>query len=195
MSVPEPVPRSIGPSDAALVVAARAGEVWASESLYRRHIHVVHGLTCRLFGRDSDVDDVVQETFIDALSSLDRLEEPGAFRSWVCGIAVRKICKLIRRRRLLTRLGLRRPEDPPEIGRMMAKTAPPDVVSELRSVYQAIQGLPAELRVTFLLRRVEGANLDEIASMTETSLATVKRRLVKAAEMLGSVVSPGENEP
>jgi RNA polymerase sigma-70 factor (ECF subfamily) len=78
---------------------------------------------------------------------------------------------------------------------MMAKTAPPDVVSELRSVYQAIQGLPAELRVTFLLRRVEGANLDEIASMTETSLATVKRRLVKAAEMLGSVVSPGESEP
>ena len=44
----------VGPSDAALVVAARAGEEWAFEALYRRYADMVHGLVFRLTGgRDS----------------------------------------------------------------------------------------------------------------------------------------------
>src|SRR6266513_458158 len=61
-----------GPSDAALVVAARAGEAWAQEALFRRHARMVNGLALRLIGRDADLDDLVQEAFAQALGSLDR---------------------------------------------------------------------------------------------------------------------------
>src|SRR5687768_11414138 len=115
MAALEPVPRIGGPSDAALVVAARAGEAWAAEALYRRHVATSHGLACRLLGRDVDVDDILQESFLDALGSLDRLTDPSAFRAWVSSIVVRKTYNLLRKRRLLTRLGLRRSDAPIDI--------------------------------------------------------------------------------
>src|SRR5688572_10280541 len=63
-----PVTRSgAGPTDAALVVAARAGEDWAREALFRRHAPMVAGMAFRLLGRDEDVDDLVQDSFVEAL--------------------------------------------------------------------------------------------------------------------------------
>jgi RNA polymerase sigma-70 factor (ECF subfamily) len=169
------------------VVAARAGEHWACEALYRRHVATVHGLACRLLGRDSDVDDILQDTFITAFATLDRLEEPGAFRSWVCGMAVRKTCKLIRRRRLLSRLGLRRREEPIDFDRLRGRSAPPEVVLELRAIYQVLTELPADVRAALVLRKIEGASLEETAQMLGCSLATAKRRIARGEAVLRQV--------
>lgn len=174
----------VAPTDAALVVAARAGEAWACEVLYRRHVGTVFGLACRLLGSKADVDDLLQESFLAAFSTLDRLEDGGAFRSWVCGILVRKTSKLIRRHALLARLGLRRATPPPDLDSILSPSTPPDVAVELRQLYDRLQRFPGELRTTLLLRRVEGASLEEIAQLTGASLATVKRRLKKGAAML-----------
>jgi RNA polymerase sigma-70 factor (ECF subfamily) len=182
------LPRSSAPSDTALVVAARAGEAWACEALFRRYVGVVHGLVCRLLGSDEETDDVVQETFIAAFSSVDHLDDPAAFRSWVCGIAVRRVGKLIRKRRLLRRLGLGR-DSHSEIDGLLARTASPDVVLQLRALYVALERMPARLRVVLLLRRVEGATLEEIARWTGLSLATVKRRLSEADRRLGALLA------
>ncbi len=174
----------VGPTDAALVIAARAGEAWACEVLYRRHAQAVYGLACRLLGSKVDVDDLLQDSFLTAFATLDRLEDGGAFRSWVCGILVRKTSKLMRRNALLARLGLRRAAPPPDLDSILSPSTPPDVAVELRQLYDRLQRFPGELRTTLLLRRVEGASLEEIAQLTGASLATVKRRLKKGASML-----------
>ena len=44
--------------------------------------------------------------------------------------------------------------------------------------------MPTDVRLTLLLRRVEGVTIEEVAAMMETSIATVKRRLAKAEEVL-----------
>lgn len=186
MATPRKLPTrsGAGPSDAALVVSARAGEVWAKEALFQRHAHMAAGLAFRLLGRDEDVDDLVQESFVAALASLDQLEEPQAFGSWLCGIVVRVAYKTLRRRRLLSRLGLRRADvvDPDAI---VSRDAPADVVRELREIYGKIERLPPKLRVPLLLRRVEGLPLDEVAAMIGASRATAKRRIAEAASELG----------
>lgn len=186
MSVVRELPRaaSAAPSDTALVVAARAGEDWAREALYRRHVPAVHGLAFRLLGRDADVDDLVQDAFVAAFSSLDRLNDPALFRAWVSGILVRRTSKALRRRRLLARLGLSRPSEPVDLDALVSHAAPPDVAAELRAVYGALDELPPDLRVALILRRVDGATLGEIAALTGASLATVKRRVHKAEELL-----------
>src|SRR5436190_20397911 len=102
---PKQTQSEAGPSDAALVVAARAGEKWAQEALFRRHARMVNGLAYRLLGRDQELDDLVQESFLAALRSLDRLAQPQAFAAWLGSIVVRSSHKLLRRRRMLTRLG------------------------------------------------------------------------------------------
>src|SRR5258706_15733966 len=134
-----------GPSDAALVTAARAGEGWATEALFRRHAPMVNGLAYRLLGRDTEVDDVVQESFVQALGALDALKEPQAFASWMASIVVRTTSKLLRRRKLLARFGLRRSE-PIDVDALIGPAVPPDAATELRAVDRMVEGLPLEVR-------------------------------------------------
>jgi RNA polymerase sigma-70 factor (ECF subfamily) len=175
-----------GPSDAALVVAARAGERWASEALFHRYVKTVNRLAFRLMGRDVDVDDLVQESFAQALTGLRRLEEPGVFGPWLTAIVARTAYKMIRRRQLLRRVGLWEREAPIDLETVVSRTAPPDVAAELRRVYAALHELPAALRVPLVLHRVEGLELQEIAAIVGASLATVKRRIAQAEEALAS---------
>jgi RNA polymerase sigma-70 factor (ECF subfamily) len=193
---PEPVtrPAPVGPSDAALVVAARAGEGWAFEALYRRYGDLVHGLAFRLTGGGPDVDDLVQDSFVQAFDSLDRLEDPAAFRSWLWGVTVRTAGKLLRRHRLFARLGLRRREAPIDLDALIAPACPPDVYPELRAIYGALRAMPADVRVALLLRRIEGQGLEEIARSMGLSLATVKRRIAAGEKMLAESPAAGGGE-
>jgi len=185
----EPVTQSgAGPSDAALVVAARARERWAEEALFRRHARMANGLAFRLMGNDADVDDLVQDAFFAAFSALDRIENPQAFGGWLAAIVVRTAHKRLRRRRLMTRLGLVRTE-PVDLDRVVSRTVPPDVGVELRAIYALVDRLPAGERVALVLRRVEGLNLEEVARRMGLSLATVKRRLAAAQSRLDGMLA------
>ncbi len=174
----------VGPSDASLVVAARAGEEWACEALFRRYAPLVNGLAYRTMGRDEDVDDLVQDAFLQALHGLGQLHDPQAFASWLSAIVVRTAAKTLQRRRLLRRFGLRPAEAPPDIDALVGSAAPPDVAAELRAIYSLMDALPVEQRMVLVLRRVEGLELKEIAQAMKLSLATVKRRLTDAENAL-----------
>jgi len=178
-----------GPSDAALVVAARAAEPWAREALFRRYAPMANGLALRLMGRDADLDDLVQDCFVAALRGLDSLDDPQAFAAWLGSIVVRTSYKVLRRRRLARALGLYRPE-PIDVDALVSPDAPPDVVAELRALYAVVEDLPASLRVPLILRRVEGHSLDTVARLTASSLATVKRRIAEGERRLGAVEWP-----
>jgi len=179
-----------GPSDAALVTAARAGEGWASEALFRRHAPMVNGLAYRLLGRDAEVDDVVQESFVQALGALDALKEPQAFASWMAAIVVRTTSKVLRRRKLMTRFGLRRSE-PIDVDALIGRAVPPDAAAELRAIYGIVEALPVKIRVPLLLRRVEGLALEEIAEQVGCSLATAKRRIAEGEAALAAQAGEG----
>jgi RNA polymerase sigma-70 factor (ECF subfamily) len=146
---------------------------------------MVTGMAFRLLGRDEEVDDLVQDSFVEALRSLHRLQAPQAFASWLASIVVRTSSKVIRRRRLLTRLGLRRGDAGVDVDAVVSPSAPPDVAAELRGLYARIEALPAKERVALVLRRVEGLAIDEIAALTGASPATVKRRVADGEQRLG----------
>jgi RNA polymerase sigma-70 factor (ECF subfamily) len=184
VSEARPTTRSgAGPTDAALVLAARAGELWAQEALFQRYARMVLALSQRILAGRDDADDLAQDAFVYAFSRLDTLQNPQAFHAWLRSIVVRTASKRLRRQRLLTRLGLRRsePVDPDSI---VSPDAPTDVAVELRHLYALVDKLPAQERVALVLRRVEGLELLEIAAEMKLSLATVKRRLSAAEERL-----------
>jgi RNA polymerase sigma-70 factor (ECF subfamily) len=177
---PELQPRSAGPSDAALVVAARAGEAWAREALFRRYIRMVFGLVYRLVGRDDETEDLVQECFAQALAHLGGLSEPQAFGGWLTSVVVRTVHKTLRRRVIANRLGLRRQREPLDVESLVSRSAPADAVAELRAVYRILEGLSPRVRVALVLRRVEGMSQDEVASAMGVSVSTAKRLIVEA---------------
>lgn len=176
---------SEGSADAALVEAARRGERWAQEGLFRRYGRYVNGLAYRLLPNDAELDDLVQDSFVEALASLERLSEPSAFASWIGAIVVRTAHKRIRRRRLMERIGLRRRE-PVDLDAITHDVSSPEAALELRRVYAVLDAMDAEERIALVLRRVEGLELTEVAERMGLSLATVKRRLAAAEKKLPS---------
>jgi RNA polymerase sigma-70 factor (ECF subfamily) len=177
----------LGPTDTALVVAARAGEAWAQEALFRRYARMVNGLAFRVLGRDSDVDDLVQDSFFEALRNLDRLENPQAFASWLGSIVVRTAGKRLRRRALLNRLGIRR-NTPIDADSVVSREASPEIRTELTRLYACLDGMHPESRMALVLHRVEGMSLPEAAEMMGLSLSTVKRRIQAAERVLEETV-------
>jgi RNA polymerase sigma-70 factor (ECF subfamily) len=178
------------PSDAALVVAARAGEEWAREALCRRHAPTVIRLAHRLLGRDDEADDLAQEAFAHALSSLDRLADPQAFAAWIRTIVVRTAHKIVRRRMLMRRFGLgpRRTESDIDTD-FISREAPPDVHAELRAIYTLLDKLPARERIALVLRRVEGLSHEDVAEQLGVSLSTAKRLAASSDEALGRALA------
>ena len=176
------------PTDGDLVVAARSGDRSAKAELFRRHASAAAGVAYRLLGGDSELEDIVQESFITALAGLHKLNQPQAFRAWMTRIVVGTTIATIRRRRLLTKLGLLRSQ-PVQLETLIAREAPPDVSAELRKIYRVLDELPTAERAILVLRRVERHSLVEVAEHTGWSLATVKRKLARADRMLAALTN------
>jgi RNA polymerase sigma-70 factor (ECF subfamily) len=129
----------------------------------------------RLLGPDAELDDVVQDVFVTAISSVDKLREPALLKSWLLGIAVGKARGNLRarwRRRWLSFLPTDELPDRPE----PARDVYADVAQEVGAVLDTLR---AEERIALLLCRLEGLSLEEGARASEMSVSTFKRRLAR----------------
>jgi RNA polymerase sigma-70 factor (ECF subfamily) len=101
-------------------------------------------------------------------------------RSWLASIAVSLVRRRLRRARLLRLLGLDRGFDDATLAALAAPALQADDRTELALVDRVLRRLPADLRIAWMLRRVEGLPLAEVASACTCSLATAKRRVAAA---------------
>ncbi|MEM6733131.1 MAG: sigma-70 family RNA polymerase sigma factor, partial [Myxococcota bacterium] len=124
-------------------------------------------------------DDIVQDVMIRALHSVKSLNDPALMRPWLRQITINQVRMELRKRK--TR---RRSEHQEYVDQRSSDGIQEQELHEqrqlLRAVYAIIDQLPVEERLAFILRRIEGLPLDDIAEQLECSLATVKRRLRKA---------------
>jgi RNA polymerase sigma-70 factor (ECF subfamily) len=168
-------------SDAVLVVSLQAGEAGASELLFDRYGAYVELLIVRVVGLDPEVPDLIQEVFARALEGIRGLRESAALKGWIGSIALFTARAFLRNRRTRRRwLSFLAPHDLPETA---ATIASPEVSETLRRTYAVLDALPADERIAFALRFVEGMELAHIAEMADVSLSTIKRRLVRAQEL------------
>ncbi len=152
-----------------------------SDGIFRRHSRYVAGLALRLTGRDDEIDDIVQEVFLQAMRALRELRGDEATRGWLRTVTIRTVRRRLRRRRWIAFVvGY----DEQAYENLPAPGATPEDLAVLRRVYDALERLPPDLRIVWLLREVEGERLESIAAMCECSLATVKRRLTLAKQEL-----------
>jgi RNA polymerase sigma-70 factor, ECF subfamily len=164
-------------SDAAIVGALRAGQQVGGAALYDRyHTHVRRVLT-RVLGPDAELGDLVQDVFVEAIDSIDRLEEPAALRGWLATIAVFRARGEIRRRTRSRWFPLFSSEQLPDVA---APVSTPEVDEAVRATYRILAKLSADERIVFALRFVDGMQVAEVAEVCRVSLATVKRRLTRA---------------
>ena len=164
-------------SDAAVVAALRAGERAGGAALYDRHHAYVRRVLTRVLGPDADLHDLIQDVFVAAIDSIDRLQQPDALRSWLAAISVNTVRVELRRRTKGRLVSLLPHAELPELP---APAATPELDEAVRATYRVLGTLPADERIPFALRFIEGMELTEIASVCQVSLATTKRRLMSA---------------
>ena len=90
--------------DGDLVRLVRDGDPAAFRLLVERHLPMARARARGLCANPSDLDDVVQESFLRAYTGLDRLRDPDRFAGWLGGI-VANVCRAQRRRAPVTLLG------------------------------------------------------------------------------------------
>jgi len=163
--------------DSALIQALGAGHPGAAATFYDRHSpHVLRALQSAL-GLDEDLPDLLQDVFITAISQIDDLHDVARVRPWLIGIAVFTARAHIRRRARRTWLSV---FSPAHASARQQEPPPSDARRALREIYRILDGMPADERLAFALRIIEGLTLPEVAEASRVSLATVKRRLHRA---------------
>lgn len=188
---PAEVERPADPSvdDERLVARARRGDLLAFELLYRRHSGFALNLAVRIQGSAIDAEDVVHDAFLKANERLAELREASAFRAWLGSIVVRLVRTRLRRKRLLRSLGLANAE-PIELDAIASPNADPESRVLLAQVYSLLQTLPADERIAWTLRYVDHHRLEVVAKLVDCSLATVKRRILRAQRFLNEHFVP-----
>jgi RNA polymerase sigma-70 factor, ECF subfamily len=186
-------PRELGTgADDALVLAAQQGDRAAFGLLYARYSRMVHGI---LLSRVpfSDVDDLVQDVFLQALPRLTTLREVSRFPGWLASIARNRATDFHRRVK---------PSDEFDEESASAQTeqlAPSTRHSshssaEARAVLDAIRSLPDAYREPLILRLVEGMTGPEIAARTGLTHGSIRvnlhRGMLQLREILGRKTSP-----
>jgi RNA polymerase sigma-70 factor, ECF subfamily len=162
------------PADpSALLERLRADDETAFTELYLRHARYIAGVVYSLLGNDGELDDVVQETFVDAQAGLSDIEDPAAIRRWLVVIAIRRVHRLLARRRLRRWYTWK-------LAELAPRASDPREGRRAEDLYDALDRIPAKLRVVWILVRAGAMPLQEAADVCEISLATLKRRLVEA---------------
>lgn len=174
----------VEPDDAEVLRRAASGDRVAFTSIYRANGRYVAGVVYRLLGSSADVDDVVQDTFVAAHRGLQQIEDPRALRRWLVTIAVRQV-----QRRL--GLGSRKRRLEEALVHHFEEVTDPALARRLEDLYEALDALDVSLRVPWILARLEGHSLGDVAAECEVSLATVKRRIATAEQRIAKRLSRG----
>ena len=182
-----PLGRLPGPSSDREIVAALCAQLPSGgAALYDRYQRQVRRVLYRVLGHARDLADLEQETFVSAIHDIASLKQPDALGSWLTGIAVNTARLELRRRarRRLFRFGT--DEELPEVE---APIASPEIDEALRATYRILNKMPADERIAFALRFIDGMELLEVASACAVSLSTAKRRLHKARERFDAMAA------
>ena len=173
-------------SDEELVAAILGGED-RLEELMRRHNQRVHRVARAVLRDPAEAEDVAQEAWVRAFVKLDQFERRAAFATWLSRIAFNEA--LARQRKGRRAVSLESTDDLPiPPAEQHRQPEDPETLLSRRRLAErlegAIEALPDKLRVTYILRDVQGLSTRESAKTLGVSSTVVKVRLHRARAAL-----------
>lgn len=172
-----------------LISRAQRGDMLAFRQLYDAYLRRVAAQVGRLLGPSSEVEDVVQEVFVQVHRSLPKFRGDSEFSTWLYRVTWNVTVTHLRRRPNHT------PVDLPALMQFACEKelwGKLEARDKLRTLYAALNELPDEYREAFILFEIEGNSLQEIAQMTDTSLNTIASRVRRSRERLRALLESVE---
>lgn len=182
--------------DKALIQGLRNGEESAYEDLIQTYEKPLYALVYRLVDDPSEAADVVQEVFLKVFCKIDSFRGNSSLKTWLYRIAVNQARNqqrwFVRHRK--KEVGLdSSPERELSPAEWLSDSAPSpfDVTLEHESVAQieaALRQVNVAFRAALVLREVEGLSYEEVATILDISLGTVKSRIMRGREALRKIL-------
>jgi RNA polymerase sigma-70 factor, ECF subfamily len=179
-------------SDSQLVERVQKGDKRAFDLLVLKYQYKVHAIVSRYINDFDEVNDVVQESFIKAYRALKNFRGDSQFYTWLYRIAVNTA------KNYLVARNRRPPASDVEVDEaefyagsdgLKDMASPENLLfrDELEKVVdEAIQALPDDLKTALTLREFEGLSYEDIASVMDCPVGTVRSRIFRAREAVDS---------
>jgi RNA polymerase sigma-70 factor (ECF subfamily) len=171
----------------ALVTRCREGDPAAFRELFQTHRHDVARIVFRMTGSSADIEDLVQEVFLQVHRSIGDFRGDARLSTWLYRLTVNVV--LMHRR-----AGKSRPQlvgeaaaSPPKDLRML----PDEQVARRRRMqafYRVVDKLSEKKRTVFVLHEIDGLSPLEIAKIVDAPVLTVRTRLFYARRELTAMI-------
>jgi RNA polymerase sigma-70 factor, ECF subfamily len=183
--------------DQQLVERAQRGDKRAFELLVLKYQRKLGRLLSRFVRDPAEVEDVTQEAFIKAYRALPGFRGESAFYTWLYRIGINTA------KNYLVALGRRAPtstgfdneeaegfEDADQL--RDANTPESELAGKeiAATVNRAMDALPKDLRTAITLREIEGLSYEEIASVMNCPVGTVRSRIFRARDAIAAELRP-----
>jgi len=173
-------------TEEALIARARNHDATAFELLMRRHNQRVYRVVRSLLRDASEIEDVMQQAYVQAFVHLDQFAGAARWPTWVCRIAINEaLARLRQRGRFVSFEALNEQqmrEEPKALGADPEREAAGHELGSM--VEQAVDALPDNYRTVLILREIEGMNTAEVAEVLAVEPDVIKTRLHRARQAL-----------
>lgn len=170
--------------DVLLVDRCLTGEPAATRELFRRHRARVHACLYRVLGGNRDMDDLLQEAFLQVFQSLRGWRAEASLATWIDRVAVRVAYRYLsqRQRRIVT--DPLAEDEAPAAAALAAGDAPGArrqlARDGVKRLYAVLDELSPAARLAFSLHEIDGRSIAETAQLVGSSVTATKLRVWRA---------------
>ena len=172
------------PEDGELVAMTLGGNASAFTTLVERYDRAVYHLAYRTLHDVEEARDAAQEAFFKAYRSLHTFKAGAKFSTWIFAIAYHACCDRLNRRKRYSNEEL---PDAADAG--PGPEAQAIALDQARRLRDAIDQLPEKYRTVITLYHLQGKQYEEIATVLDLPMGTVKTHLFRAKEQLRKLLS------
>jgi len=183
--------------DQELVERAQRGDKRAFGLLVEKYQRKLARLLSRMIRDQAEVEDVVQEAFIKAYRALPNFRGDSAFYTWLYRIGINTaknhLVAMGRRPQATGDIEVEDAENFEDGGELRTIATPEtELMSKqiAQTVNETVESLPDELRTAITLREIEGLSYEEIASLMDCPIGTVRSRIFRARETIAEKLRP-----
>lgn len=183
--------------DQKLVEKAQKGDKQAFGILVEKYHKKLYRLLSRMVRDQSEIEDIVQDSFIKAYRAINNFRGDSAFYTWLYRIGVNTaknhLMALGRRPKAMNEVELEDIENFDDAGDLRTYETPESVMMTKEiaaTVNDTIEHLPEELRSAITLREMDGLSYEEIAEIMDCPIGTVRSRIFRARESIAEKLKP-----
>ena len=152
------------------------------EAAFREHKNAVYRFAWRMTGSAAAAEDIAQDVFLLMLRDPSRFDgSRGPLKPFLLGVARNLALKRFRQEHRWEEI---------EDGQFTAEPVDPERGERAEIVGRAVRSLPPLQREVVILAEYEELSLDEVASVVQSEVGTVKSRLHRARENLRRMLAP-----